>query len=325
MNIRKLTLSVNDLKTYFFTKAGVVKAVDGVSFTIETGKILGLVGESGSGKSVTGLSILGLVDDPGRVVEGRILFNGDDIVGLSEHDMRRLRGNHISMIFQDAMMTLNPVLRIETQMIEALRAHQKIDRKKAVKRALEALTQVGIPSAKNRLRAYPHQFSGGMRQRVAIATAMLNEPEIIIADEPTTALDVTIQAQILFETQKLCREKGTALIWITHDLTVVAGLADEVCVMYAGKIVEHGTVDEILDRPFHPYTVGLIGSVPSHNRRGRPLAQIPGMTPSLLNLPSGCTFRERCTRADDKCKNQPEMSMPLPGHSVRCFHPHMDL
>lgn len=325
MNIRKLTLSVNDLKTYFFTKAGVVKAVDGVSFTIETGKILGLVGESGSGKSVTGLSILGLVDDPGRVVEGRILFNGDDIVGLSEHDMRRLRGDRISMIFQDAMMALNPVLRIETQMIEALRAHQKIDRKKAVKRALEALTQVGIPSAKNRLRAYPHQFSGGMRQRVAIATAMLNEPEIIIADEPTTALDVTIQAQILFETQKLCREKGTALIWITHDLTVVAGLADEVCVMYAGKIVEHGTVDEILDRPFHPYTVGLIGSVPSHNRRGRPLAQIPGMTPSLLNLPSGCTFRERCTRADDKCKNQPEMSMPLPGHSVRCFHPHMDL
>jgi len=325
MNTHKIKLSVNGLKTYFFTKAGVVKAVDGVSFTIETGKILGLVGESGSGKSVTGLSILGLVDDPGRVVEGRILFNGDDIVGLSEHDMRRLRGNHISMIFQDAMMTLNPVLRIETQMIEALRAHQKIDRKKAVKRALEALTQVGIPSAKNRLRAYPHQFSGGMRQRVAIATAMLNEPEIIIADEPTTALDVTIQAQILFETQKLCREKGTALIWITHDLTVVAGLADEVCVMYAGKIVEHGTVDEILDRPFHPYTVGLIGSVPSHNRRGRPLAQIPGMTPSLLNLPSGCTFRERCTRADDKCKNQPEMSMPLPGHSVRCFHPHMDL
>jgi len=325
MNTHKIKLSVNGLKTYFFTKAGVVKAVDGVSFTIETGKILGLVGESGSGKSVTGLSILGLVDDPGRVVEGRILFNGDDIVGLSEHDMRRLRGDRISMIFQDAMMALNPVLRIETQMIEALRAHQKIDRKKAVKRALEALTQVGIPSAKNRLRAYPHQFSGGMRQRVAIATAMLNEPEIIIADEPTTALDVTIQAQILFETQKLCREKGTALIWITHDLTVVAGLADEVCVMYAGKIVEHGTVDEILDRPFHPYTVGLIGSVPSHNRRGRPLAQIPGMTPSLLNLPSGCTFRERCTRADDKCKNQPEMSMPLPGHSVRCFHPHMDL
>ena len=325
MNTHKITLSVNDLKTYFFTKAGVVKAVDGVSFTIEAGKILGLVGESGSGKSVTGLSILDLIDDPGRVVEGRILFNGDDIVGLSEHEMRRLRGSRISMIFQDAMMTLNPVLRIETQMIEALRAHQKIDRKKAVKRAVEALTQVGIPSAKDRLRAYPHQFSGGMRQRVAIATAMLNEPEIIIADEPTTALDVTIQAQILFETQKLCREKGTALIWITHDLTVVAGLADDVCVMYAGKIVEHGTVDEILDQPFHPYTVGLIGSVPSHNRRGRPLAQIPGMTPSLLNLPSGCTFRERCTRADDKCKNQPEMSMPLPGHRVRCFHPHMDL
>ena len=325
MNVNKSKLSVENLKTHFFTRAGVVKAVDGVSFTIEAGKILGLVGESGSGKSVTGMSILDLIDEPGRVVGGRIFFNGNNIVGLPENEMRRLRGRRISMIFQDAMMTLNPVLRIETQMIEALCAHQKITRKKAFEQSLEALIRVGIPSAKNRMRAYPHQFSGGMRQRVAIATAMLNKPDLIIADEPTTALDVTIQAQILFETQKLCREQGTALIWITHDLTVVAGLADEVCVMYAGKIVEHGTVDEVLDRPCHPYTKGLIASVPSHNRRGRKISQIQGMAPSLLNLPPGCAFRERCPRADDKCKNQPEMSMPLSGHSVCCFHPHEDL
>ena len=221
-------------------------------------------------------------------------------------------------------MTLNPVLRIGTQMIEALRAHRKISRDEAFHRARQALTQVGIPAAEDRMRAYPHQFSGGMRQRVAIATAMLNDPELIIADEPTTALDVTIQAQILAETQKLCRDNGTALIWITHDLAVVAGLVEEVCVMYAGKIVEHGTVDEILDRPLHPYTKGLIGSVPSHNRRGEPLFQIPGMTPSLLNLPPGCAFRERCLKADAQCQVQPDMSMPRPGHRVRCFHPHVD-
>ena len=324
MNTDIPKLSVQGLKTHFFTKAGVVRAVDEVSFAIGAGKILGLVGESGSGKSVTGLSILGLIDEPGRIVGGRILFNGNDIVSIPEKEKRRLRGGGISMIFQDAMMTLNPVLRIETQMIEAVLAHHKVSRKEAFDRAREALTQVGIPAAEDRIRAYPHQFSGGMRQRVAIATAMLNKPELIIADEPTTALDVTIQAQILFETQNLCRENGTALIWITHDLAVVAGLVEDVCVMYAGKIVEHGPVDEILDRPFHPYTKGLIGSVPSHHRRGQPLFQIPGMTPSLLNLPPGCAFRERCARADDLCKQPPEMSTPRPGHSVRCFHPHVD-
>ena len=315
-------LQVEDLKTHFHTKAGVVKAVDGVSFTVERAQILGLVGESGSGKSVTGFSIIGLVDPPGRVVGGRIRFDGQDLSQVSEETMRGLRGNRIAMIFQDPMMTLNPVLRVETQMVETILAHQDVDRETARKRARDALGQVGIPSPDERLAAYPHQFSGGMRQRVAIAIALLNDPDLIIADEPTTALDVTIQAQILHEAQKLCRERGTALIWITHDLAVVAGLADRVCGMYAGRIVEAGPIDDVLDRPVHPYTLGLIGSVPSRNKRGSPLYQIPGMTPALLNLPPGCAFRERCPRADDACLREPDLSEPLPGRSARCFHPH---
>jgi peptide/nickel transport system ATP-binding protein len=323
MNYRKPTLVVEGLQTHFFTKQGVVKAVDDVSFAVKPGSILGLVGESGSGKSVTGLSIIGLIDHPGRIVNGKILFHGQDLVNLNEVDMRQLRGANISMIFQDSIMALNPVLRIDTQLIEALRAHNKIDKKAALQRASEALSKVGISSTERRLKSYPHQFSGGMRQRVAIAIAMLNKPDLIIADEPTTALDVTIQAQILYEAQKLCREDATALIWITHDLSVVAGLADDLCVMYAGKIVEKGSVDEILSRPLHPYTVGLIGSVPSHNRRGSPLYQIPGMTPSLLDLPCGCAFRERCPRADEACREEPEISVPLPDRHVRCFHPHI--
>jgi peptide/nickel transport system ATP-binding protein len=219
-------------------------------------------------------------------------------------------------------MTLNPVLRIDTQMIEAIRAHNKrLGKKEARSRARNALSQVGISSPDERLMGYPHQFSGGMRQRVAIAIALLNKPDVIIADEPTTALDVTIQAQILYEAQKLCRETGTALIWITHDLTVVAGLADRISVMYAGKIVEQGTVDEVIDQPLHPYTRGLIGSVPSRNRRGSPLYQIPGMTPSLIHLPAGCAFRERCPRADTLCLENVEMTSPEPGRWVRCFHP----
>jgi peptide/nickel transport system ATP-binding protein len=224
------------------------------------------------------------------------------------------------MIFQDPMMTLNPVLRIDTQMIEAVRAHDPVSVPAARERARDALARVGIPSPDERLAAYPHQFSGGMRQRVAIAIALLNKPDLIIADEPTTALDVTIQAQILAEAQKLCRESGTALIWITHDLAVIAGLADEVCVMYAGRIVERGTVDEVLDAPMHPYTRGLLESVPSRNRRGVPLAQIPGMTPSLVNLPLGCAFRERCSRATETCRTDPPL-YNLGGRHVRCFHP----
>jgi peptide/nickel transport system ATP-binding protein len=314
------TLVVEDLKTHFFTRAGVVKAVDGVSFDVKPGEVLGLVGESGCGKTVTGFSILGLVDPPGRVVGGRIVFEGENLVGLSEEEMRKVRGARISMVFQDPMMTLNPVLRIDTQMIEAVQAHQKVSSDEAYRMARQALERVGIPSPESRLRSYPHQFSGGMRQRVAIAIALLNKPKLIIADEPTTALDVTIQAQILYEAQKLCRESGTALIWVTHDLSVVAGLADRICVMYAGRIVEQGTVDEVLDAPLHPYTHGLIGSVPSRNRRGAPLAQIPGMTPALLNLPPGCAFRTRCPRAAPLCAELPELEQRN-GRLVRCFYP----
>ena len=290
------TLEVRDLRTHFFTRAGTLPAVDGVSFTLERGKILGLVGESGSGKSVTGFSIMGLVDAPGRVVGGQVLFQGRDLTQLAPRELRKLQGNRIAMIFQDPMMTLNPVLRVDAQMIETVRAHSKVSRAQARELARDTLGMMGIPSPEERLLAYPHQLSGGMRQRVAIAIAMLHRPDLIIADEPTTALDVTIQAQILSEVQKLAQQHGTSLIWITHDLSVVAGLADEVAVMYAGRIVEHGTVDDVLDRPQHPYTVGLIDSLPSNNRRGQRLRQIPGMTPNLLNLPLGCAFATRCAR-----------------------------
>jgi peptide/nickel transport system ATP-binding protein len=318
-------LAVEDLQTHFFTRAGVVKAVAGVSLTVRRGEVLGLVGESGSGKTVTGFSIIGLVDPPGRIVAGRIVFEGQDLARLPEERLRALRGERIAMIFQDPMMTLNPVLRIDTQMIEAIRAHHPdVSSAEARQRARDGLAQVGIPAAEERLAAYPHQFSGGMRQRVAIAIALLNRPALLIADEPTTALDVTIQAQILYEVQKLCRESGTALLWITHDLAVVGGLADAIAVMYAGRIVEQGPVDDVLDRPLHPYTRGLIGSVPSRNRRGVPLQQIPGMTPSPLKLPAGCSFRSRCPRADERCREMPALEELLPTHLVRCVHPHVE-
>jgi peptide/nickel transport system ATP-binding protein len=297
----------------------VVKAVDDVSFRLERGRVLGLVGESGSGKSMTGYSIMGLIDAPGRIVAGRIALGGRDITSLPEAQWRSLRGNRVSMIFQDPMMTLNPVLRIDTQMIEAVRAHHDVTRESALARCRESLQRVGIASPDERLRAYPHQFSGGMRQRVAIAIALINGPDLLIADEPTTALDVTIQAQILFEMQKICRELGTGLIWITHDLSVISGLADDVCVMYAGRIVESGTVEEVLERPRHPYTRGLLDSVPSRNEPGHPLSQIPGMTPSLLGLGAACAFRERCTRAIDACRASP----PVTGDArrIRCHNP----
>src|SRR5215216_2028190 len=314
------TLTVEGLKTYFFTRAGIVKAVDDVSFSIARGKVLGLVGESGSGKTVTGFSILGLIDPPGRIVGGRILFNGENLLALSPRRLQSLRGARIAMIFQDPMMTLNPVLRVETQMVETVLAHQPVDRESARQRARDVLGQVGIPSPEERLRAYPHQFSGGMRQRVAIAIALINRPDLIIADEPTTALDVTIQGQILFEVQKLCRERETALMWITHDLAIIAGLADELCVMYAGKIVERGPIDAVLSRPAHPYTAGLLGSIPTRNRRGVPLRQIPGMTPSLIDLPPGCAFRHRCPRADAACLGTIEMAALGNGREARCVH-----
>ena len=324
MSVGVPTLAVEGLSTHFFTKVGVVRAVEDVSFTVDSGEVLGLVGESGSGKTVTGFSVLGLVDHPGRTVAGKILFKGDDLLAKTEEQWQQIRGSRIAMIFQDPMMTLNPVLRIDTQMIEAVQAHAKVGKEEARQRARDALAQVGIPAAEERLKSYPHQFSGGMRQRVAIAIALINKPDLIIADEPTTALDVTIQAQILFEVQELCRKTGTALIWITHDLTVVAGLADKICVMYAGKIVEDGSIDDVLDHPAHPYSLGLIDSVPSRNKRGSPLAQIPGTTPSLLNLAPGCAFRERCASAGEACVEEPVISAPLPGRKVRCHYPHLE-
>ncbi|MGB7183457.1 MAG: ABC transporter ATP-binding protein [Burkholderiaceae bacterium] len=315
------TLVVSNLQTHFDTRAGVVKAVDGVNLQVSAGEIVGLVGESGSGKSVTGFSIIGLVDPPGKVVGGSIRFKGEELVGQSDDSLRALRGNRIAMIFQDPMMTLNPVLRIDTQMVEAIHAHHQVSKAAAMDRARQALGQVGIPSPESRLKNYPHQLSGGMRQRVAIAIALLNEPDLIIADEPTTALDVTIQAQILFEVQALCRNTGTAMIWITHDLAVVAGLADRIAVMYAGKLVESGRTDEIIDQPMHPYTVGLLGSVPSAHPRGERLPQIPGLTPSLINLAEECSFRTRCNRAVDACAQSPQLSSPTTERTLRCHNP----
>jgi peptide/nickel transport system ATP-binding protein len=314
-------LEVAGLRTWFFTKAGIVKAVDGVDLRLERGQILGLVGESGSGKSITGFSILGLVDPPGRIAEGSIRFKGEELVGAGEDRLRRLRGREIAMIFQDPMMTLNPVLRVDTQMIEAVRAHERVSEAAARARCLEALARVGIPSPEERLRAYPHQFSGGMRQRVAIAIALLHSPDLIVADEPTTALDVTIQAQILYEVQRLCSETGTALVWITHDLALVSGLADRICVMYAGRIVEEGPVDAVVSRPLHPYARGLLDSVPSHNDRGQKLRQISGMAPSPLNLPQGCPFGPRCFRRAERCAEPPPMQEHRPGRHARCWYP----
>ncbi len=314
-------LEVKGLATHFFTHGGVVKAVDGVDLRIGAGEVLGLVGESGSGKSITGFSILGLVDEPGRIVSGSIRFAGEELVGAGDQRLQRLRGKEIAMIFQDPMMTLNPVLRVDTQMVEAIQAHERIAAAAARARAREALAMVGIPSPQERLLAYPHQLSGGMRQRVAIAIAMLNRPRLIIADEPTTALDVTIQAQILHEVQKLCRETRTAMLWITHDLAVVSGLADRIAVMYAGRIVETGAAAEVIGGPIHPYTQGLIDSIPSRRTHGKRLRQIPGMTPSLLHLPQGCAFRPRCPRAGDDCLQAPPVVQRGPGRTLRCWYP----
>jgi peptide/nickel transport system ATP-binding protein len=321
MSMLQPTLIVDDLRTHFFTKAGVVKAVDGVSFSVSKGEVLGLVGESGCGKSITGFSILRLVDAPGRIVSGSIRFQGNDLAKLDDEAMRSLRGNRIAMIFQDPMMTLNPVLRVDTQMIEAVQAHADVSKAEALERSRAALAEVGIPAPEARLKAYPHELSGGMRQRVAIAIAFLNKPDLIIADEPTTALDVTIQAQILFVAQKLCAQTGTAMIWITHDLAVVSALADRVAVMYAGRIVEQGPTSEVVANPLHPYTRGLLGSVATQNQRGSKLRQIPGMTPSLLNLAPGCAFRSRCEFAAPQCGDDPKVVSPVEGRSVRCCQP----
>jgi oligopeptide transport system ATP-binding protein len=312
-------LSVQDLRTWFHTDQGLVKAVDGVSFDLRRGETLGLVGESGSGKSVTALSILGLVTSP--LAGGRVLFHGQDLSRLPRAALRAIRGDRIAMVFQDPMTSLNPFLRVSTQMMEGLELHQRLGRKAARGRAIEMLQLAGIAAAERRIDQYPHQFSGGMRQRVMIAMALSCNPEILIADEPTSALDVTIQAQILELVQDLTRRMGTAVILITHSLGVVAGTCDSLCVMYAGRIAERGPTGEVFARPLHPYTQGLIRSVPRLDREApERLVPIPGQPPSLVDLPPGCPFHSRCDRAMDVCRQRyPGASCAGPGHSTHCW------
>ncbi len=300
-------LEVKNLKTHFFTRNGVVKSVDGISFSIEKGKILGIVGESGAGKSITGFSIINLIDKPGKIVSGEILFDGKDLVKLSEKELQKIRGDDIAMIFQDPQTSLNPVISIGEQLMEAILYHRKnITKKEAWDECVEILKRVGLPAAKKRMSSYPHQLSGGMKQRVVIAMALLNNPKLLIADEPTTALDVTIQAQILYLMKKLSLDFGSSLILITHDIAVVSQLCDDIAVMYAGRIVEYGSKEEIIFDPKHPYTKGLIACLPKLNDEKKRLYQIPGVMPSLLNLPKGCYFKNRCELADSECDSYPE-------------------
>lgn len=313
-------LQVRDLRTEFATRAGVARAVDGVSFDVHAGEIVGLVGESGSGKSVTGYSLLGLIDAPGRIAAGSVRLDGQELIGMPPAQLRALRGRRIAMVFQDPMSTLNPVLTVAAQMAMAMQAHGRPDAGQMRQRALAALGRVGIPDPERRLDAYPHELSGGMRQRVAIAIAFLNDPALVICDEPTTALDVSIQAQILVEMKALVRDAGISLVWISHDLATVSVLASRLLVMYAGRLIEEGPTDEVLRRPRHPYTQGLIDSLPSRAAPGRDLEQIPGATPSLLALPSGCAFRERCVHSTDVCANTPAQTIEN-GRAWRCHHP----
>ncbi len=313
-------LDVNGLTTRFATRAGSLNAVEDVSFTVAEGEIVGLVGESGSGKSVTGFSILGLIDQPGRIVSGSVKLNGRELVGLSHAELRSMRGREIAMVFQDPSATLNPVLTIETQMLLAIAAHENLGDAAARARCIEVLGAVGIPDAARRIEAYPHQFSGGMRQRVAIAIALLNRPKLIICDEPTTALDVSIQAQILTEMKSLAARLGTAMIWISHDLATVSSVASRILVMYAGRLIEAGPIAQVLRQPRHPYTRGLLGSLPGIARPGEDLVQIPGAMPSLIDLPKGCAFQPRCGFADALCATMPALSAEG-ARSFRCHHP----
>ena len=314
-------LEVRDLRTHFFTDDGVVKAVEGVSFEVREGETLGIVGESGCGKSVTSLSILRLIPSPpGRITGGEILFRGQDLLALSDPEMRKIRGNEISMIFQEPMTSLNPVYTCGDQIMEAVRLHQGVGKREAKARAIEMLHLVGIPSPEQRVDEYPHQLSGGMRQRVMIAMALSCHPSVLIADEPTTALDVTIQAQILELLNRLQEEMGMAILLITHDLGVVAETADRVAVMYAGQIVEYANVDRIFQAPRHPYTAGLLGSIPKLGERRERLRVIPGSVPNPIDFPPACKFHPRCPVAIERsrCENPP-LEEVAPGHWVRCW------
>ena len=314
-------LRVKDLHTLFHVEGREAHAVNGVSFDILPGEMLGIVGESGSGKSVTSLSIMRLIPDPpGKIAGGEIWFDGKDLLQLTHEEMRKVRGKDIAMIFQEPMTSLNPVFTVGMQVMEALLFHEDIDKERAEERAVEVLTEVGIPDARKRLKDYPHQFSGGMRQRVMIAMALICRPALLIADEPTTALDVTIQAQILDLMKELqAQREGAAILLITHDLAVVAETCDRVIVMYGGKIQEIAGIHQLFDDPQHPYTQGLLGSIPHMQDKGKPLQAIPGNVPSIFDFPSGCRFNTRCPKVEDRClTEEPELVEVEPGHCVRC-------
>ena len=315
-------LAVRDLATSFFTEDGTTRAVDGVSFDVGAGETLGIVGESGCGKSVTSLALMGLLPTPpARIVAGSAIFDGQDLLTLTERERADLRGDRMAMIFQEPMTSLNPAFTIGDQIAEGIVRHRKVSKAEAMERALDMLKKVRIPAPEKRLRAYPHEMSGGMRQRVMIAMALANDPELLIADEPTTALDVTIQAQILALIQRLQEETGTAMILITHDLGVVAEVAAEVAVMYAGHVVESGPVEAIFEDPQHPYTIGLMGSVPSLGRRQGRLATIRGTVPPAELMPKGCRFTPRCPFSDARCANElPPLGEIRPGHLARCWY-----
>ena len=317
-------LDIRNLHTYFRTDEGLAKAVNGVDLVVPKGQTLGLVGESGCGKSVTALSIMRLVPDPpGRIVQGQIMLEGRDLLKLTEHEMRTVRGNTIAMIFQEPMTALNPVYRIGSQMAEVIQLHQKVGRTEAMHRALEMLNKVGIADPERRLNEYPHEISGGMRQRVLIAMALSSHPKLVIADEPTTALDVTIQAQILDLINTLKDEMGTSNLLITHDLGVISEMAQWVAVMYAGKVVEYASAEEVLGRPLHPYTVGLMESIPHIDQPVSPdkmLRTIPGMVPSLFEVLEGCSFQDRCNHVFDRCRREEPLLVDVDsGHLVRCW------
>ncbi|HYG57859.1 MAG TPA: ABC transporter ATP-binding protein [Symbiobacteriaceae bacterium] len=314
-------VDIRNLKTYFYTEDGVVPAVDGVDLYVRRGETLGVVGESGCGKSVTSLSVMRLIPNPpGKIVEGQILFEGEDLVKKSEPEMRKIRGNDISMIFQEPMTSLNPVYTIGDQIAEAIVLHQGLSYKDAIEKAIEMLRLVGIPLPERRVKEYPHQLSGGMRQRVMIAMALSCNPKLLIADEPTTALDVTIQAQILELMKKLKKELGMAIMLITHDLGVVAEMCERVVVMYGGKVVEEGDAVSIFKSPLHPYTEGLLKSIPRMDEDVDKLHVIEGVVPNPLHLPPGCRFHPRCPAAIDKCKDtQPALEQVAPGRFVACF------
>ncbi len=318
-------LEINNLKTHFFTDEGVLPSVDGVSFHIDRGETLGIVGESGCGKSVTAMSILRLIPQPpGKIVGGDITFGGRDLVNISDAELRKIRGNDIAMIFQEPMTSLNPVYTVGNQIIEAIVLHQDKEPDEAREIAIQMLKEVGIPDPSLRIDEYPHQMSGGMKQRVMIAMALCCNPELLIADEPTTALDVTIQAQILELLNKMQDERGMAIMLITHDLGVVAETCKRVVVMYAGRVAETGTIEEIFENPMHPYTMGLLSSLPDRAPPGARLPTIEGTVPSPLNFPSGCRFRNRCERASEKCSEIPPLVVLGEGHNAWCHHPHQE-